>query len=258
MAPAAVHIPQVRALAHAVRMLAGASPLLLHRPLARLETREVVWTSSHAPLPDLHASFRPCLRAPPTPSIKSPGTTPCLAGAGLPAQGLLRVCPELLGQGGRRVHRRAEVGLLLLALVAAPRLIRCCVYPLPSARPSGQSQGQRAKLNACRGLRSPRMKISPERRNRCRCAPARFLHCAPQQPGVAHQCAFPAVAALPTRSAEMLADLGLNWVILGHSERRHIIGESDEASPTRSPACCRRQSCRGQLRVVNPANGPAC
>ncbi|KAL4419856.1 hypothetical protein ABPG75_006954 [Micractinium tetrahymenae] len=29
-------------------------------------------------------------------------------------------------------------------------------------------------------------------------------------------------------SAEMLADLGLPWVVLGHSERRHIIGESDE------------------------------
>lgn len=29
-------------------------------------------------------------------------------------------------------------------------------------------------------------------------------------------------------SAEMLVDIGAKWVILGHSERRHIIGESNE------------------------------
>lgn len=26
----------------------------------------------------------------------------------------------------------------------------------------------------------------------------------------------------------MIKDCGLNWVILGHSERRHVFGESDE------------------------------
>jgi triosephosphate isomerase len=26
----------------------------------------------------------------------------------------------------------------------------------------------------------------------------------------------------------MLVDVGLPWVVLGHSERRHIIGETDE------------------------------
>ena len=29
-------------------------------------------------------------------------------------------------------------------------------------------------------------------------------------------------------SATMIKDFGLNWVILGHSERRHVFGESDE------------------------------
>lgn len=29
-------------------------------------------------------------------------------------------------------------------------------------------------------------------------------------------------------SVEMLKDFGINWTILGHSERRHVFGESDE------------------------------
>jgi hypothetical protein len=31
-------------------------------------------------------------------------------------------------------------------------------------------------------------------------------------------------------SATMLSDIGVKWVILGHSERRHVFGESDEVS----------------------------
>ena len=29
-------------------------------------------------------------------------------------------------------------------------------------------------------------------------------------------------------SPAMIKDMGLNWVILGHSERRHVFGESDQ------------------------------
>lgn len=31
-----------------------------------------------------------------------------------------------------------------------------------------------------------------------------------------------------TCSPAMIKDCGVNWVILGHSERRHVFGESDE------------------------------
>jgi hypothetical protein len=31
-------------------------------------------------------------------------------------------------------------------------------------------------------------------------------------------------------SADQLVDIGCQWVILGHSERRHIIGEDDEVT----------------------------
>lgn len=31
-------------------------------------------------------------------------------------------------------------------------------------------------------------------------------------------------------SPGMIKDLGATWVVLGHSERRHVFGESDEVS----------------------------
>ena len=31
-------------------------------------------------------------------------------------------------------------------------------------------------------------------------------------------------------SPAMIKDLGIQWVILGHSERRHVFGETDEVS----------------------------
>lgn len=31
-------------------------------------------------------------------------------------------------------------------------------------------------------------------------------------------------------SPAMISDIGVKWVILGHSERRHIFGENDEVS----------------------------
>lgn len=33
---------------------------------------------------------------------------------------------------------------------------------------------------------------------------------------------------LSPSSPAMIKDCGLDWVILGHSERRHVFGESDE------------------------------
>ena len=39
---------------------------------------------------------------------------------------------------------------------------------------------------------------------------------------------FKAGAYTGETSAEMAKDFGVNWAILGHSERRHVFGESDE------------------------------
>ncbi|KAI9111185.1 hypothetical protein K1719_017796 [Acacia pycnantha] len=38
----------------------------------------------------------------------------------------------------------------------------------------------------------------------------------------------------PSSGVEQLKDLGCKWVILGHSERRHIIGENDEVKILRN------------------------
>lgn len=46
--------------------------------------------------------------------------------------------------------------------------------------------------------------------------------------GAQNACALPNGAYTGEVSAAMLADLGCRWVILGHSERRQIAGETDE------------------------------
>lgn len=38
------------------------------------------------------------------------------------------------------------------------------------------------------------------------------------------------VYLLSSLSPAMIKDCGVNWVILGHSERRHVFGESDEVN----------------------------
>jgi hypothetical protein len=38
------------------------------------------------------------------------------------------------------------------------------------------------------------------------------------------------VSSFENSSAEQLVDIGCQWVILGHSERRHVIGEDDQVT----------------------------
>jgi hypothetical protein len=56
------------------------------------------------------------------------------------------------------------------------------------------------------------------------CFPGFSLSCPGHVPAVESPALFLFVAF----SAEMLKDLGLKWVVIGHSERRHILKESDE------------------------------
>ena len=39
---------------------------------------------------------------------------------------------------------------------------------------------------------------------------------------------MPQTSSVPPCSAEILVDLSIPWVILGHSERRALVGESSE------------------------------
>ena len=39
-------------------------------------------------------------------------------------------------------------------------------------------------------------------------------------------------------SPAMISDIGVKWVILGHSERRHIFGENDEVSSHTHASLC--------------------
>lgn len=50
-------------------------------------------------------------------------------------------------------------------------------------------------------------------------------------------------------SPAMIKDCGVNWVILGHSERRHVFGESDEVT-----VCTRQQKnvCPEVLNLTFP------
>lgn len=70
VAPAAVHIPQVPAPAHtmvALRMARRRLPAAAAQTACMLrDAWRRLGTSSHAPLPDLHASCRACPRAPPS------------------------------------------------------------------------------------------------------------------------------------------------------------------------------------------------
>lgn len=41
----------------------------------------------------------------------------------------------------------------------------------------------------------------------------------------------------------MIKDCGVEWVILGHSERRHVFGESDEVSQKNLDICLLMLAC---------------
>lgn len=46
---------------------------------------------------------------------------------------------------------------------------------------------------------------------------------------------------------DMLADLGIDWVILGHSERRHVFGETDELIGTKTRHALAHQ---GRFKII--------
>jgi len=53
-------------------------------------------------------------------------------------------------------------------------------------------------------------------------------------------------------SPAMLKDNGIEWVILGHSERRHVFGESNDliGQKVESNGCCFKLGCKRSVKTT--------